>query len=144
MSREKLVSTSLQHLEMMIQPLMNVAKIYAPLHDKTLRLYVADNLAALTLHVKQGLNQQETCEAEIENALVQLPERGATGVLEVSSNNERAYFTKRSTCCFYYLKDGQKCCSTCPKLPLSERLERLQLYMTERVKEAEAECLTQE
>jgi ferric iron reductase protein FhuF len=114
----------------MIQPLINIAKTQAPLGDKALWLCVADNLVALVLHIQQGVNQQETCKAEVEYVLAQLPERGQTGVLEVSSDNEKAYFTRRSTCCFYYLKDGQKC-PTCPKLPVTEKLERLHAYFAE-------------
>jgi hypothetical protein len=144
MGREDLVVASLQYLKSMIQPLMSVAKNHAHLHDKALWLYVADNLATLVLHLTQEPNQQEKCEAGVDVALNQLPERGQTGVLEVRHGGQSRYHLKRSTCCFYYLSPEGKKCATCPKLPLNERLERLQLYMTECVKEAEAGCLTQE
>jgi ferric iron reductase protein FhuF len=132
-SREELVKTALQNLQTILRPLIQLAKNHTTIQDKALWLYLADNMASLVLHVKQASKQQARCEVEVETVLEQLPERGGTGVLEVTYGNERDYFTKRSTCCFYYLNPEGKKCATCPKLKAEERLEQLQRYMAERI-----------
>jgi hypothetical protein len=128
-NREELVHLSLKYLQHIIQPVMNVAKTHTAIQDKALWLHVADGLAGLVLHVKQSLQQQETCEAEVESVLQQLPERGQTGVLEVRHAETTEYHCKRSTCCFYYLSPEGEKCSTCPKLPLGARVTKLQDYL---------------
>jgi ferric iron reductase protein FhuF len=139
---EELVSLSLAYLQQMIQPVMNVAKIHAAIQDKALWLYVADDLTGLVLHVKQALEQQETCQLEVESVLGQLPERGQTGVLEVHHAGSTEYYCKRSTCCFYYLAPEGDKCSTCPKLPLEARITKLQDYIAKKAQQEPTKVAT--
>ena len=140
-SVDELVARALQQLQTALQPLINVAKIHTTIQDKALWLYLADNLTQLILHLQQS-SKQQTSEAEIEAVLCRLPERGGTGVLEVACGNEREYFTKRSTCCFYYLNPEGEKCSTCPKLSLEARVEKLQSYMAIKVQQELSEAAT--
>jgi ferric iron reductase protein FhuF len=129
-SREELVTKTLEHLQTALGPLIKVARQYTEIQEKALWLYVADNAAGLIMHMQKMLQKNTRCVAEVEVVLNQLPERGQTGVLEVSQQD---YFTKRSTCCFYYLNPEGKNCATCPKLPIKERLANLQHTLAERV-----------
>jgi hypothetical protein len=131
-NREALVKTALNHLKTMLQPIIEVAKNHTAIHDKSLWLYLADNLTQLVLHLKGS--QRTACDVEVETVLRQLPERGGTGVLEIRHEETTAYYCKRSTCCFYYLSPEGKKCSTCPKLPLGERVEKLQDHLAKQAR----------
>jgi ferric iron reductase protein FhuF len=135
--QDELVTRALQQLQTTLQPLINIAKIHATIQDKGMWLYVADNFTQLILFLQQSSQQQS--EAEVETVLRQLPERGGTGVLEVRHSGECEYHLKRSTCCFYYLNPEGEKCTTCPKVSLEARVEKLQTYMATKVQQERTE-----
>jgi ferric iron reductase protein FhuF len=134
--REELWNTFLEQLEALLKPLQIAVQHHAALTDKALWLSVADGITGTVLWLRQAQHFPKVqVQRDAEMLLAKLPVQGKTGVLEVMYQNKCELFAQRSTCCYAYLSpEGQKC-STCPKLPLEARVERLQKYIAEKARQ---------
>jgi hypothetical protein len=135
-NRDELWDGFLEQLELLLTPLHKTAQQHAAITSKALWLPVADACVGIVLWIRQlqGLPKLQL-EREAERLLSRLPVRGKTGVLEVTCQNTSELFLYRSACCYAYLSPRGEKCSTCPKLPLEQRVEKLQNYMAKKVQQ---------
>jgi ferric iron reductase protein FhuF len=134
--REELWNAFLEQLEALLKPLQDAVQHHAALTDKALWLSVADGITGTVLWLRQTQHfPKAQVQRDAEMLLARLPVQGKTGVLEVTYQNKCELFAQRSTCCYAYLAPNAQKCSTCPKLTLETRVEKLRKYMAQKAEQ---------
>lgn len=112
-----------------VPPLIDLVSATSPLGKRALWGVVADRCVGTLIWLAKELNQTAICLAEVDALHQTAPFTGKSGILTVEHGTHQELFLKRNSCCLSYKVPEQIYCSTCPLLPLEDRIQRLQAYV---------------